>query len=311
MEECRYFQFPLMLLKDLHINYEEAMEKIITYSIVDFALKQDISDENAAKQALYNYYRGGGLKKLYESIDSYVDQEMIDYDEDYEGFTGDSFYPEGGFDDIIKLFNTDKELLKLARINCQLSKINDFFGITGPDNERRLQKYYEINERVEEHQNKFGNDSRPTVEKNLFLDLKNNPEPIPILVSAYIAIRSLQGKKDFKETTKGEILMRMLGAKSNYVLLEHLKIKEINDIYQKYIRSENALRYHFDKLFKRLLDRKLLKSKIFESSVSRKIFLSTRIDYKDLANKIIEIKERRSHKKKEYEARQKIRNAEI
>ena len=37
MAEYRYFQFPLMLLKDLHLDYAGAMEEIITFSIVDYA----------------------------------------------------------------------------------------------------------------------------------------------------------------------------------------------------------------------------------------------------------------------------------
>ncbi len=61
-----------------------------------------------------------------------------------------------------------------------------------------------------------------------------------------------------------------------------------------------------DKLFKKLLDRGLLISKIFERSVSRRNFFSTTLDYSQLTDEIIRIGSKRNHKKKELEVREKI-----
>jgi hypothetical protein len=308
MAEYRYFQFPLMLLKDLHLDYARAMEEIITFSIVDYALKQKVRETDAAKQALYNFYRGGGLIKVRDRIDDYMRSEEISYDEDYEGFTGtgETFDPD--IEEVLEIFEKDNNFKTLAKQNFQLNTINNFFGIKGPDNDARLKKYQEIKEKVNKHEEKFGKDPMPTVEKNLFLDFKEK-ENEPILFSAYMAIRSLEGPKYFTETTKKVILMRMLGAKSKKALEEHLETKEINDIHHKFTRSSNALRHHFDKLRNRLLKRGLVKAKIYERSISRKIFLSTRLNHDQLADKIIEAKQRKNHKKKEKEAIQKIRNA--
>ena len=307
MDAKRYFQFPIMLLKKAHTNYDEAMEDIISFAIVDYALKQDITAEDAARQALYSYYRGDGFKELYNIVDNYMIDDEIDFDEDYNGFTGDSFNPEDGINDVLELFENDNHFYDLAVKNCQLSKIDEFFGITGPSNGVRLQKYNPVKKQVDHHEQRFGKEPMPTIEKKLFFDFREKPDPI--LFSAYIAIRSLQGQKNFVATTRNVILMRMMGAKSNKALEEHLQDEDLKEVYQRFTRSTKALRYNFDKLFDRLLSRGLLRSKIFERSVSRKIFLSTTIDYDGLAEKIVEQSNKKNHKAKENEAIQKIRNA--
>ena len=305
--EKRYLQFPIMLLKKIHINYDEAMEDIISFAIVHYALKQNISQQDAAKQALYSYYRGNGLKELYNIVNNYMIYNQIDYDEDYNGFAGNSFNPEDGINDVLKLFEDDRNFYDLALKNCQLSKTDEFFGITGPSSEVRLKKFNDIKKLVDQHQQKFGPEPMPTIEKSLFFDFKEKPDPI--LFSAYIAIRSLQGQKPFVATTRNVILMRMLGAKSNKALKNHLKTKYVADIHHRFTRSEKAIRYNFDKLFNALLSRGLLRSKIFERSVSRKIFLSTTIDHEQLANKIIEFAQKKKYRSIENDARQKIRKA--
>jgi hypothetical protein len=56
-----YFQFPLMLIRKMHTNPSEATQDILRFALVDFALKQVITPEDAARQLLYNFLRGGGL----------------------------------------------------------------------------------------------------------------------------------------------------------------------------------------------------------------------------------------------------------
>jgi len=67
------------------------------------------------------------------------------------------------------------------------------------------------------------------------------------------------------------------------------------------------LRYHFEKLFGKLLSSGFLQSKIFERSVSRKIFLSTTLTHDQLAKEIILYAQKGNFKKKEIEAREKIK----
>ena len=303
----RYFQFPVMLLKDVHKDHDSAMENIISFAIADYALKQNISQQDAAKQSLYSYYRGNGLSELYNTIDNYMIDGQIDYDEDYNGFAGDKFNPDDGINNILELFKHNSNFYELALKNCQLSKIDEFFGITGPSSGVRLEKYNAIRKQIDQHEQEFGPEPMPTIEKDLFMDFREKPDPI--LFSAYIAIRSLQGQKNFIATTRNVILMRMLGAKSKKALEEHLKDEDIKEVHQKFARSENALRYNFNKIFSQLLNRGLLRSKVFERSVSRKIFLSTRLNYEQLTDKIIEQSKKKDHKTKENEAVKKIRNA--
>lgn len=304
MSNKRYFQFPLMLIKKIHTNHDEAMEGIVSFAIVDYALKQEVCKEDAAKQALYNYSRGGGLRELKNQMDIYVSDNKITPNELFEK---NKFNPEDGMFEIIELFEGNNSFRDLAIKNCQLSKINTFFEIAGPDNDTLLTQYNNIKHEVTQHEEKFGPEPMPTIEKELFFDFKNKPQPF--LFAAYIAIRSLQGQKNFIATTRNVIFMRMLGAKSNKALADHLHDKYIAEIHHRFTRTDNSLRYNFNKIFNQLLNRGLLKSKIFERSVSRKIFLSTTIDHDQLADNIIKFALNKKHQKKEYDAQEKIKKA--
>ena len=307
MSQHRYFQFPLMLLKDLYLDYKKAMDDILVFSVVDFALKQDVDDKDAAKQALYSYYRKKGLTELIDSVDFYVEKDRLTYDDHNIGFTADGKNFNPVTDEILHLFEEDFEFKGIARLNCQLSKIESIFGVKGLDYDQAFERHDIIKSTVKKHEEQFGNEPMPTVERNLFFDFRE--EYSPLLFSAYMAIRSIQGQNYFCATTKNVILMRMLGAKSNEALQAHLEIPEIRDIHQKISRSDNALRYHFKKLFNRLQDRGLLKSKTYDRRIGRKIFMSTRLDYGQLTKRLIEQINRKNHKQKEKEAAQKILDA--
>ena len=307
MTQFRFFQFPLLLLKDLHLDYNKAMNDILVFSAVDFSLKQKVKDSDAAKQALYSYYRKKGLTELIRLVDSYVEEGEITYDDHNIGFTADgkNFNPDTS--EILPLLEEDNELKVMARLNCQLTKIESFFGIKVSDYDQIFERYDRIKSTVFKHEERFGKDPRPTVEVDLFFDLRK--EYSPILFSAYMAIKSIQGPNNFCATNKNVILMRMLGAKSNEALQAHLEIPEIKEIYHKYSRTGKALRYHIDKLFNRLRNRGLLKAKFYPRSMGRKILMSTRLEDEQVAELMSQKLKEKNYKRKEQKAAQKIRKA--
>ena len=172
MSHYRYFQFPLMLLKDLHLDYSKAMDDILLFSAVDFSLKQKVTDSDAARQALYSYYREKGLAELIEMVDDYIKEDRITYDDQNIGFMaeGKNFNPDTS--EILPLFEENFEFKGMARLNCQLSKIETFFGIKAGDYDQILERYDRIKSAVKEDEKQFGNDAMPTIEVNFFFDIR-------------------------------------------------------------------------------------------------------------------------------------------
>ena len=309
--EYKYFQFPLMLLQKVHTDHAEAFQDIVAYAIVHFAKKQKVTNDDAARQALYVYYRGGGLIDLENQVSCYIRNGKITEDEDYNGFSGSTFYPEDypddALDEVRELFNKDKEFKELATLNCQLSKIDDFFKIGGRTAGHRLDEYNKIKQKVEKHESKFGKEPHPTIRTDIMFDFMDTPQPYVFCL--YIAFRSLEGQATYTQTTKRVVLMRMLGAKSDKALNEALEHPELKAIYDVYNRTPKSLAYHFKNDIERLLNRGLLKSKIFERSVSRKIFVSTKLDYDELKKEMIRFANKRNNQKKELKARDEIKKA--
>lgn len=301
----RYINVPLILIRDVHLNYEEAMDSILSYGIVNSVLKWNIKIRDAARQVVYDYFHKKATSEIKSYMDRFIKSGKFEYDDNYNGFDciGDPD-PE----QIVKieaLMEDYPEFVKSAIINAQLHGIDQFFNINGQSKEVMLNAYNRIKGKISEHINTFGLDPHPGLEINLYFDFKTQP-PEPELFTTYMAIRSFQGKKKYVGISKNAVLMRMFGAKNEEALENILRTKALKEKYDKYARSEKAKTYHMNQLFDKLLDRGLLRSKIFMRQVSRKIFFSTTLDYDQLSEEIIWIGNKRNHKKKELAAREKI-----
>jgi len=270
MKRIKYLQFPLVMIRNFNKKPEKCTQDILGFALVDFALKQNVTEQYAASQAMYNYYRGGGLSELKNLVDKYIKNEKITVDEDYFGFSGYTFNPEIEIEELLELFKRDNKLKELAFQNAQLATINDYFEVTGPAPEIRLQKYQKLKSIIEQHEAEHGKEPRPTIEKNLFFDLVKEPE----LFTAYIAIRSLEGQKKYVATNRPTIAGRMAGYKSAKLLPKK------NPTYKKYYT-----RYWFDKILNQLMRRKLLKSILRQKNWSW-IYLSTKINPSELGKAV-------------------------
>jgi hypothetical protein len=289
--ENKYLQFPLMMLKDAHINYDQAMHNIVTYGIVSWAMKQTITEQDAARQLIYMYYRDENIEPQYYDLV----EETIEIDPDYNGFAGDSFQPEG-VEDVIGLFD-DPEVKEYALRHCRLQKINNFFGVTGMTNNHRFECYQDITTRITAHEVEYGADPQPTIDISLFWDMYKNHSPE--IFTAYMAIKSLQGQRTYTRTDKPTIVGRMIGAKNRKVFID-VENKTLLSVYEKYTN-----RYHFEKLMFRLIDRGLIKGKISQKNWS-KFLISTRLNFDQLADAYMYHRRQKDFKAKEEAARKKL-----
>ncbi len=174
-QDKRYINVPLILLRDVHLNYEEAMDSILSYGIVNSALKWNTKIRDAARQVVYDYYHKKATSEVKSYMDRFIKSGKFTDDDTYYGFN-----PLGEIDleqvlQIESLMGDYPEFEKSAIINAQLHGIDDFFGINGQSKEVMLNAYNRINGKISEHINTFGQDPHPGLEINLFCDFKTQP----------------------------------------------------------------------------------------------------------------------------------------
>lgn len=306
-----YIQFPLCLLQETHKDVEKALNLMIDYGIVSYALKLKYNIRDVAKQVCYYYYRKQEVLQasIRKQIDKAIDKDLFTLDEDYNGFAGKTFQPDDNISEVLKLFESDPGFKEDAILNYQihLATAGDHLGITIYSNDDTIQRYNEAMQLKQKFENRYGPDAMPMCPKNILFDFRDKQQDLDVF-RALIGIRSLIGFRNYIATTRPVILMRMLGCKSKKALDMFLQENEAaRELYQKYARSRRSLEYHFNKLFSQLLSRGFIKSKIFMRSVSRKIFLSINLNYDQLTSEIIEFAKKRNFKHREDEAIRKIR----
>jgi len=278
MTQLKYFQFPLIMLREVHKNYDRAMQDIVNYAIVDFALKQNINQEDAARELIYSYYRdkSGAYEPAMAALADRFEKGHLETYEDYIVFGSDGEVNHDTVGQVSEYLESDNELRSLAIQNKQLQNIDSFFKIKGSTSNYRYHSYQKLKKTIEVHQAKHGRDPHPTILTDLFWDLYQGKDPV--LFAGYMAIRSIEGHNTYAATNRPTIAGRMAGAKS-LAVIEKLKPDE-RAIYEKYTH-----RYHFNKLIEHLYRRGILKS-VLRQKNWRHIYLSTRLSADELGEAV-------------------------
>ena len=252
-----YLQFPLFLIRGLFTDKEKTINDIIRYGIYRFAKRQKFNLYDVAKQLMYSYYRKQGdlTNDLLKTIEGYISNEMIDIDEDYNGFVGalNQFNPGTAIEQLLNIFGYNAMTDEINEENCdndfyskaiefyQIKQAYNFLGITG-DYDNCLKVGKQIEKTIPEHE------PFPPISKSLLFDFRDKEKTEFDLMqfAAYISIRSILGTKTYCRTNKEMIVCRMFG----YASKKHLPDKmnpAINDLFSKYSK-----RYHIDRLLQHL-----------------------------------------------------------
>lgn len=308
--EYRYFQFPLCIVRNILKEPETAFQQIISYSVVSYGIKAvELSEYDVFRQLMYDYYRQQDKIEpaLLKTLKSYINEDAIELNEDYNGFTG-----KGEFDievetpGLEEIYSNDSDFKERANLHYQIHCAAKFLNVQIGNIKTTIDRYNEIKKQKAIHENKYGNEPMPGIKTELLWDwetVKKYNEEENELLCACIAIKSIIGQNDFTATHKSVICMRMIGAKSNKVLNDFLKDKQLKKIYDNYSK-----RYTFDKLISRLVSRGFIQSKI---SLGRSIYLSAKYDMPQLQEAIIEKRRKKDFKRQEAEARKNILSAAI
>jgi hypothetical protein len=235
----RYLQFPLFLIREMLVNKEDTINKILMYGIYKYSTKFSYSVEDASKNLMYYYYRKkreltGFLSK---EIERFINSDLLVLDEDYNGFQGTEFEPVFELEQLETIFETETEFLNRVIEFYQMQLSYNSLGISG-NIEQSLKIGKEIEKQIQ------AGEPQPMISKSLLFDFrdKEKSEFDLIQLVAYIAIKSILGKKQYAKTNKNHIVSRMFG----YPSIKHLPDKQkpgLKELIEKY-----SCRYHIDKV---------------------------------------------------------------
>jgi hypothetical protein len=279
----KYIQFPIFLLKEMFENKTESINSILNYGVYKFSISIDYDLRNVARQVIYKLYND----LLGPNIKGHIlDQnyEYIGKDEDYRGFsvfTDIIFNPEDEIEELLLTFKESEGFKEYCIKNYCIWHALELLNLKG-DSESIL--FY-----GEMIQNKCStNEVLPMVGVHNLFEFRNHDKSNFEIAQflAFIAIRSILGKKKFAKTNKNHILSRMFGY-STFGKVELNKLSKNQSIYLK--------RYHIDKVF---LSLEMHWNICIYSNRTRGIYVSFKKEMPlgELA-RIAELKKQTSHKK--------------
>lgn len=260
-----YLQFPLCLLKETYANPERGLNLMISYGIVNYALKLKYDMKDVAKQTLYYYDRKRDVLQSYlvKRLNDFVESGDILYEEGNPGFdSSGSFSPEEDFclNPLLKMFDEDQQMKEEAILNYKLhlATSKDHLNLNIGSDTATIKQYVEATKIKSDFEQQFGPDAMPCCKNRLLFDFRDKNLKDIDLLRAYIGISSMIGQRKFISTNKPAILSRMIGCKTkaafeHYTSNKYGKDKNILPAVEKYNK-----RYHMDKLMMTLVERKLI-----------------------------------------------------
>lgn len=295
-QKIEYIIFPLNMIQGLLTADESKTKQIVSnimfFGIANFALNYTKYDDAIiSRQALYLYYRKRLPDSFMKAASKAVEAGKLEINDETLGFTsdGDSFSPERWELDSIQRFiksNAYNNVWDFSKLSFYLSA----------DQIEYCQSLYEkIITSQKAFEKKHGKDVTASLKLTLMYDFFKEP-PAPDLLAAYIALRSLQGRKQgYLKTFKKTILLRMSGCKSNDVF-QNIETSEL------LTRIEQiAKRKTFEKLLSRLAERGFLTGRFILPNTNF-FLLSTSVDTIEIARLFAETKLKANNSKKQDEA---------
>lgn len=213
-----YINFPLCLLIETYENPDRGWNRILNYGIVAFAKKFKYEIKEVGRQLMYCYYRDKRSIpwKLLQQLEDYIEDGDLEIDEDYNGFGPDGFDPFEAFDcELFDLFEEDQVFKEQAILFYQVRQVLKLGGLQAKNGviDSIVRLHHEAASFIEDFESKFGADAMVGVKVDLIFQARDNKVDRDIF-RAYVAVKSLLGKKKYVASNKPAILTRMVGCKT-------------------------------------------------------------------------------------------------
>ena len=264
MNDARYLQFPLFMVRELFVEKEKTINSIIWYGVYHFSKKQEYTISQVATELIYGYRRSILTEEIKSMTNLYVTIGSIVLEERYSKFNGEGKVDlELTVEKLVELFQYDEPFKNLAIEFYQIKQAHDFLGVECKV--ESLETCLTFGKQVEESIPE--KEPFPMIRVSLLFEFRDNPKSEFDIaqLAAYMAIRSILGTKAFCKTNKLMILSRMFGYKGIDLMPVDMD-SSLKVIYDKYL-----IRYHFDFLKDQL---ELAWFVITYSSYSRGLFIT-------------------------------------
>lgn len=206
--ESKYIQFPVSFLPEILTDKERVINNIFHFGLYGYSKRFKYKIEDVARQVVYFVYRGDikGFKRMLNE----VEVEWIGHDEDYNGFSGDSFNPEDEIKEMLELFDAYPIIKETAIEIYQMHLVCQSLGISG-----KIEPI--ISDAKEQWKRYTKGDAMAMIKTRILFDFRDHKKTEFEIVQllAYCAIKSIIGKKEYKKTNWKLIVSRMLGFKSS------------------------------------------------------------------------------------------------
>ena len=234
------------LMQNLFNDRAATTNKIFDAGIFHFSQKLPVEMHLVIHQLLYDYYRHKDKLTPYlrNELTSHYKDGSLEYDDDYNGFYAGN---EGMFipmesDQLRVIMENDPEFLQAAKEYQQLHAALKTLGISC-NTGRQIMAGKKLLENIPDRE------PWPMVNINLLFQYYKEEKTSWQLAqfAAYIAIRSILGKKSYCKTNKQMILARIFGYKTLRQLQESKLTPSTKELVIKY-----SNRYWMDRLLKTL-----------------------------------------------------------
>jgi len=232
----RYILAPITFLPQILLNKQAGISNLINFGIAAYSKRRSYKMKDAARQALFSYYRGTQETSLRKEITELMKNGYLDEDTQYNGF-GDGKFNPFELDDFLELLQNEELLSKLIVEHYQLHLASQSLRVSFSfdhvlDYHKKVMTSLEPN--------------RPMVPCNLdtlfaFRDEEKDSFEVIQLV-AFLAIKSILGKKHYVKTNFEMVLSRMMGGAEPHDPAIEVLPDDINMIYAKYRKRHHRER---------------------------------------------------------------------
>lgn len=238
--EAKYIQFPISFLRNLTEEPKQTIEQILHFGIYQFSTRVKYKPEALSKQFIYWTYRKR-LPRNLSKMKANISWKYLGQDDDYNGFTGDTFNPcEEELKEVEDTLERDK-LLLLESI--EFYRFQLALGVLGLS---ATPFAFENGRELVENQTK--GEPMPMVNTSILMNYYKEDKDVFQLeqLAAYISLKSILGKTPYCKTNKNHIRARMFGYSRFKDIPENVKE---STSFKKY-----EIRYQMDKLLNYLRD---------------------------------------------------------
>ncbi len=242
--KIEYVRFPLSFIRDMLLDKDIGMTKMLLYGICIVAKNSDVDEYNAYRQTGYCYYRyvkaEYNEREMHNSktvlptsiktlLDELSEREGLFYNVDYMGFNGNGELDM--YDDILLLMEYTKknpEWHEEIMAFHKLRQAAELFGVTIKNYDSLLSEFYKYSK---------AKTRMVSVKRSMILEYwkQQKTEYQIILFAMYMAVKAIIGTKPLARTTKSYILANTFGCMNEEelgrVMKENTTIKEL---YEKY-----------------------------------------------------------------------------